>query len=170
MYTLFFLLAVVLASLHLLLSKTPRTPLRITELLLVYLLVFSCGIGGLYAFMGHIFASDAVAQSIGWPVGSPFQLEVGATNLAFGVLGLLCIFFRGLFPLATTIGYSIFLLGAACVHLHDIHVRGNLAEFNSGAFLYIQDFFVPLFLLGLAVIYSLEFMKTERTQSKPAAS
>ena len=102
---------------------------------MVYLLVFSCGIGGLYAFMGHIFASDAVAQSIGWPVGSPFQLEVGATNLAFGVMGLLCIFFRDLFPLATTIGYSIFLLGAACVHLHDIHVRGILAEFNSGAFL-----------------------------------
>ena len=167
MYTLFFLLAVVLASLHLLFGKSPRTPLRITELLLVYLLVFSCGIGGLYAFMGHVFASDAVAQSIGWPVGSPFQLEVGATNLAFGVLGLLCIFFRGLFPLATTIGYSIFLLGAACVHLHDIHVRANLAEFNSGAFLYIQDFFVPLFLLGLAVIYTLELRKAPPAAAHP---
>ena len=167
MYTLFFLLAVVLASLHLLLSRKPRTPLRITELLLVYLLFFSCGIGGLYAFMGHVFASDAVAQSIGWPTGSPFQLEIGATNLAFGVLGILCLFFRGLFPLATTIGYSIFLLGAACVHLHDIQTRGNLAEFNSGAFLYIQDFFVPLFLLGLAILYTLESKKAERAQSKP---
>jgi hypothetical protein len=160
MYKLFPLLAVLLAVIHLFASKKPRTPLRITEILLVYLLALTCGIGGLYAFMGHIFASDAVAQAIGWPTGSPFQLEVGVANLSFGILGILCIFFRGLFPFATAIGYSTFLLGAACVHMHDIHVRGNLSELNSGAFLYVQDFFVPLFLLGLSAIYAIKLRQS----------
>jgi Family of unknown function (DUF6790) len=29
-----------------------------------------------------------VAESIGWPAGNPFQLEVGVANLAVGILGI----------------------------------------------------------------------------------
>jgi hypothetical protein len=38
--------------------------------------------------MGHYFLSDPVAESIGWPTGNPFQLEVGFANLAVGILVL----------------------------------------------------------------------------------
>jgi hypothetical protein len=33
--------------------------------------------GGIGGFFGHVFISDSVAESIGWPTGNPFQLEVG---------------------------------------------------------------------------------------------
>ena len=162
MYTLFTILAVVLASLHLYFGRAPRTAHRTAELFLVYLLAFTCGLGGLYAFMGHVFAGEAVAARIGWPAGNPFQLEVGVANLSFGILGLLCLLFRGLFPVATAIGYSIFLLGAAAVHFHDIQARGNVSELNSGVFLYVQDVFVPLLLLALAAICAVQMRNAAR--------
>ena len=159
------LLALFGACLHLYVDKTPRTRCRVVEIFLVYALVFLAGLAGLWAFIGHTFAADQVATKIGWPTGNPFQYEVAATNLSYAILGLLTIQFRGLFPVATGIGYSIFLLGAACVHIRDMHLHGNLAELNSGAFLMVQDILVPLVILGLALA-SLVLTKSE----KPSAS
>ncbi|MBE2899220.1 hypothetical protein DNK57_00005 [Methanothermobacter thermautotrophicus] len=71
------------------------------------------GLGSLWAFLGHAFMLDIIATYIGWPTGSPFQLEVAFANLSFGVLGLLSWKFRGEFWMATIIGFSVFYLGAA---------------------------------------------------------
>jgi hypothetical protein len=51
------------------------------ELFLLHLFgvgVAGSGIGG---FFGHVFVSDPVAESIGWPTGNLLQLEVGMANL-----------------------------------------------------------------------------------------
>jgi hypothetical protein len=84
----FSVLPVVIAAGHLGLDRSSRTRERRLEIFLLYLFgvgVAGSGIGG---FFGHVFISDPVAESIGWPTGNPFQLEVGVANLAVGILGI----------------------------------------------------------------------------------
>ena len=117
---------------------------------LLYFLVVRVGLGGLWSFRGHFFFADQVAAYIGWPAGNPFQQEVAFTNLAFGLLGVLCIWWRGNFWVATGVGVAIFLLGAAWVHLQDIRKRHNFQPGNAGAVL-VGDLLNPL-LLGVLLL------------------
>jgi hypothetical protein len=73
------------------------------------------------------------------------------TNLAFGVLGLLCLKFRDGFWTATILGYGIFLEGAACVHLHEILNSANWSPNNAGP-IFVADVFFPIFLLCLLAL------------------
>ena len=78
------------------------------------------GVGGLFGAMGHLFAADKVAEQLGWATGSPFQTEVGLFDLAFGVLGVCCIWFRGQWWYAVTLGWTIFAVGAGVNHLYEM--------------------------------------------------
>lgn len=75
--------------------------------------------------------SDIVAESIGWPAGSPFQLEVAFANLAIGLMGILAVSRRDGAREATVIAVTVFSLGATVVHLMDIAATGNLAPGNT---------------------------------------
>lgn len=153
MYTLFFLvLTAVCSAVSLIRRRKDLSVRRVVETLLFYLLLVNVGFTGLFAFYGHAFLSDQVAAGIGWPKGSPFQLEIAATNLAFGVLGVLCVFFRDDFWLATGLGYSLFLFGAAFVHIREILAAGNLALYNAGPVLYVGDIGVPTLILALLIL------------------
>jgi hypothetical protein len=110
------------------------------------------GIGCIWAFIGHVFMSNMVAATIGWPAGNPFQLEVGVANLAFGVLGLLSIKIRDNFLMAAVIASSIFLLGAGYIHITNILQTGNMAAGNAGFALYI-DILIPIVLIILLILY-----------------
>jgi hypothetical protein len=72
-----------------------------------------------------------VAESIGWPTGSPFQLEVGFANLAVGILGIVAMGRRDGFREATVIAVTVFALGATVVHVMDVVESGNLAPGNT---------------------------------------
>jgi hypothetical protein len=102
--------------------------------------------------MGHTFRAKETAEEIGWPPGNPFQSEIAVTNLAFGVLGLLSIRFRGLFWLATAVGQAIFLLGAACMHTREMLREKNFNPSNAGAIFF--DILEPLAHLGLLKVYN----------------
>ena len=141
---------VVVSVLQITIAGTP-----IVETLLVNFLVINVGISGLYAFMGHAFSSKKVAEYIGWPSGNPFQFEVAVTNLSFGILGVLCIWFRDNFWIATVIGFSVFALGAAYVHIRDIVKNKNHSSGNAGPPLY-SDILKPVFLVGLLIAYLLQ--------------
>ena len=110
----------------------------LVESALVGFLAFTAGFQGLWAFLGHYFRSDEVAASIGWPAGNPFQKEVAFTNLAFGVLGVLCIWFHGEFWLATGLGKAVFVLGAQSVHVREIRERGNARPGNRAEFVLVN--------------------------------
>ena len=69
-------------------------------------------------------------------------------NLAFGILGILCLWFRDGFWTATVIGWSVFMLGAAGVHLHQIHIGQPYAPENAGAILYF-NILAPMLVLAL---------------------
>jgi hypothetical protein len=138
------------AVLQWLLTAHPRTGRRLLELLLHWSLVVNVGVAGLFGFYSHTARAPETAAVIGWPPGNPFQYEVAGANLAFGVLGILCLRFRGLWWWATAIGMAVFGLGAAVVHVQQIVETGNLAPGNAGIVLY-WDILMPLVQLGLLV-------------------
>jgi hypothetical protein len=146
------LLSVVLPLAHLWLSPLPRTRDRVVRLLLLYALVLGVGVIGLFlGFIPHVFFADETARLIGWPAGNPFQFEVGIHDGAWGVLGILCIWIGGTFWLATGLGWSLFMLGAAYGHIHQMIVAGNYAPYN---FLTIfSDGFIALWLLVLLYLH-----------------
>lgn len=94
---------------HVMLESKPISTPRIVELLLLYQLVFSVGMTSLLAFFGLTFMGDFVAQYTGWPA-SPFEQQLGNVNLGYGVLGIMSIWFRGGFWVATVIGFSVWIL------------------------------------------------------------
>src|SRR4051812_44871512 len=87
------------------------------------------------------------ARFIGWE-DSPFQTELGFASLGFAVVGLLA--FRGSFDLrlAAVVGPSLFLLGAAGVHVHHMITAGNFAPGNAGVIFY-TDILIPIIGFGL---------------------
>jgi NADH:ubiquinone oxidoreductase subunit K len=132
----------------------PLTRLIIIKTFLLSFLVISVGIGSIWAFIGHAFMPVQVAQSIGWATGSPFQTEVAFANLAIGILGILCYFFRDNFWVATVIVSSIFLLGAAYVHVINIINYSNHSAGNAGT-IFFMDIIGPVILVALLILYKL---------------
>ena len=143
------LLAIII---HIALMKQ-RSKKKIVEVTLLYLLVIAVGAGALIAGFMHVFNGPATAKMIGWAPGSPFQYEVGVADMAFGLVAVLCIFFRGSFWLAAILANSFFLLGAMAGHIRSMAESGNLAAYNIGPNIIIMDLIIPLVLIGLYVVY-----------------
>jgi hypothetical protein len=146
------LLSVLLPLLHLAIIKGPWTRRNVLRVFLIYAFVFDVGaVGFLFGFIPHVFFADQAAELIGWPKGSMFQFEVGLHDGAWGILGFLCVFFGGGFWLATAIGWSFFMFGAAWGHVQQIMIEGNYAPYNF--FPAITDTLIPIWLLGLLYAY-----------------
>jgi len=114
----------------------------VTEALVSYFILFTIGFGFFYNFVVHTFFGEMSARFIGWE-DSPFQTELGFASLGFAVVGLLA--FRGSFDLrlAAVVGPSLFLLGAAGVHVHHMITAGNFAPGNAGVIFY-TDILIPI--------------------------
>jgi uncharacterized protein DUF6790 len=144
----FAVLALVAASIHLAMSPKRRSSaFEAVGTYLVYLFFFYVGVMGLFTAYYHVFLPVEASARIGW-VTSPYEYEVGMADLTIGVLGVLCVFFRGEFWLATAIADAVWLLGDAIGHVRDLRLRSNHAEYNAGTFL-IFEFVVPILILAL---------------------
>lgn len=141
------LLPLLLAVGHVLFDRQAHTLSRRIELFVIYLLAISVGASGISGAYGHLVLSDLVAESVGWPTGSPFQLEMGFANLALGVLGFLAIGRRGGFRTATIIAVTVIGFGATIVHLIDIVATGNVAPGNT--IQNVSNVLDPVVLIGL---------------------
>jgi hypothetical protein len=73
-------------------------------------------------------------------------------DLTVGVLGILCLKFRGDFWLATAIANAVWLLGDAVGHIRQMTLYNNQAANNSGIFL-VTEILMPLVILLLTVYY-----------------
>jgi len=151
MFNLFFaLLAVVAASIHLLFSSKRRSSAHaIAATYLIYFLFFYVGVMGVFTACAHVFRPMQTSASIGWAT-SPYEYEVGMADLTVGVLGILCLWLRGNFWLATAIANAVWLLGDAIGHLREVTLHNNHAANNSGIFLY-AEVITPLLILFLAL-------------------
>jgi hypothetical protein len=145
----FLILGLVVGAVHIYLDKQPRTRGRVAQTILLWYLVIIVGVTGVFAFIGHTVFADATAHSIGWPAGNPFQGEVAVANLSVGIL---CYWMRGNFWIATVIGFSVWWLGDAVVHIRSIVVDANYAPDNAGVTFYL-DILVPVLLIALLVYY-----------------
>ena len=141
-----------LTTVHVVASPSLRHPKGILESLLLYMFIINVALVGLWSFFGHVFFPDDIAKYMGFGPGSPFKYEVGMANLAFSVLGFLCIWERGDFWLATGLGYSIFLFGTGLGHIHDLVINKNDAPGNTGMILWFNMAF-PLILMSVLMIY-----------------
>jgi hypothetical protein len=126
---------------------------HVVRLLLLYLLVLGMGVGGLWGFVGHFLMSDAVAVSIGWRPGSPFQHELAFYHLGLGVLGVLALWIRDRLWLAVGLLSGIFLYGAGWVHLTDYLTRGNTSARNWGVGVLVGNVIVPTAVLVLLALH-----------------
>jgi hypothetical protein len=150
LWPLFFpLLAAVISAIHIAIRK--YRGVAALENFLMWQLAAGLGLSLLWSGFGHLVLPDRVAESIGWPAGSPFQREVGIWDAAMGMVGLLCLKFRGEFWTAAIVGIGLFMFGAGLVHLRELIVNGNAAPNNAGTVMYL-DLLYPIFLVCLLVI------------------
>lgn len=105
--------------------------------LLLYFLIFCVGLQGIVTGVMQIFDSETHAYFANRP-WSPFVWEVGMMNLAFGMLGFMCIWLRGSFWAAAGIGYSIFLILSFFGHLYEAIFHGNYTRGNLGLHVWID--------------------------------
>src|SRR5271155_2503613 len=146
----FVVLAVIAASIHLALSPSSRSSgTAIAGTFLLYLLFFYVGLEGLLTAYAHVFRPIQTSASIGWST-SPYEYEVGMADLTVGVLGVLCLWLRGNFWLATAIANAVWLLGDAVGHIRQMVLNSNHAVNNSGIFL-ITEITMPFVILLLAI-------------------
>ncbi len=123
-----------------------RRPGRTAEIVLSWFFAGVVGVGGMVVTASHVFFADATAEQIGFPAGNPFQFEVATANLAFAVLGLLCLRMRGGFWYATGVGFAVCYWGAAVGHFVELFAHDDQAPYNAGPIL-ITDIGVPVVIL-----------------------
>ena len=111
--------------------------------LLTNAVVYLIGWAGIGGGISHIFFGPKIAASIGWK-WSPFELEIGLSNLGFGVAAVLAGSFTPEYSLALIIANSIFRVGAGIGHIRSMITDRNFA-INNTAILFV-DFLVPAFL------------------------
>jgi hypothetical protein len=161
MYPVILFAAAIMAAIVRIMIKRPASKKETAGIFLLYMIFFNIGLGGLYAFMGHVFMPDMVAREIGWPTGSPFQFEIAIANLSYGILGVLCIWIRGKFWIAVVSGSLIFLWGAAYGHFVQME-KGDTSPYNTGIFLYAGDIVIPL-VIFLLMLYYFHLLKNENS-------
>jgi hypothetical protein len=123
------------------------------ETFLSYLFLLNIGIMGILAAYAHIFMGPEIARQIGWAPGSPFQFEMGLTNLSYGILGVLAFWIRGRFWDALVIGWSVLFLGCFVGHAIDYVVHHNNAPLNFGVYIWFADLFLPILISVLFIIF-----------------
>jgi len=99
----------------------------------------------LWAFVGHVFAAEPVARSIGWST-SPFQFEVGVANLGIGVSAIAAVWLGRPAGWAVFLMSACFLWGAAYGHVREMIEKRNFAINNAGP-IFWWDILTPLTLL-----------------------
>jgi hypothetical protein len=148
----FVVLAVVTASIQLALSRSARHSAgTIAGTYLLHLLFIYVGLMGVLTAYAHVFRPIQTSASIGWST-SPYEYEVGMADLTVGVLGILCLWIRGSFWMATAIANAVWLLGDAVGHIRQIVINNNHAANNSGIFLF-AEIITPFVILFLALYH-----------------
>lgn len=123
----------------------------VSATLLRFALGIGAGAGGLFSAAGHIAVGDDTARDMGWPVGTPWQKEVGMAGLALGVASIVAAFSRS--PSAwtiATIAVSLFLVGDAVVHIPDLRRGGEEATLAAKSV--PGDLFLPGVLIVLRIL------------------
>ena len=120
--------------------------------------IYTIGLAGWFGIMsglfGHIIYADQVAASIGWPVNSGFQMELGFASIGIGLVGFLS-FWNKSYWLPFIIMKTIFMWGAGYTHVLHMIQHNNFSPSNTGIIVY-WDFLFPVFMIVLYLLYRRE--------------
>lgn len=115
---------------------------------LIFLVIAAWGFLGIRSFVGHVFLSDMVAQSIGWDIGSPFQIELAFYHLGLALAAFYLLWTRSKELLVgLIIAKSVFLFGAMGVHLYHLIVNNNYHVGNIGPGIIFGDLVFPIIVI-----------------------
>lgn len=123
-------------------APAARTVGTVCTTLLFYQMAVTLTLSGGIGFVGHVFKSDSVADSIGWAKGSPFQKELGFAELGYALAGLFSIFYGRDFWLAAIVLTSPLYLLAGFNHTREMVMKKNYAPHNTWTVL--PDLLMPL--------------------------
>ena len=129
-------------------GSEPPTKRRVAESLLSWSLPLNLGVLETYYFVRHV-----ARRGIGQSAEERLLAQVAIAHLAFGVLGLLSLRFRGMFWFATIVGQAILLIGIAAINGREL--------FKDKMFLF--DVLMSLVHLGLLKAYK----PLEAARSRP---
>jgi hypothetical protein len=116
------------------------------ERLLKWILLLPVGVSGLWAAIFHLFFPNISAEDIGWQP-SPFQFEVGMADLAIGATAVAAFWCSLPFKAAIVWVSSIFLVGDAVGHIHQMLAAGNFAPGNAGT-----PFFIDVIAPAISIV------------------
>lgn len=150
-FILIFCLMFIGAAIHIACLKKDRSPKHILEVSLIWVLTFGGAIG-ILKFYFNTFYPDLYAHYLGWPPNFAWQYETAIVNLNIGVLGILCIWFRDIFWLATVITLTIRDWGAAIGHYIQLVSHYDFAGGNVGLAVFVEIFH-PIIAIALLVAY-----------------
>lgn len=111
---------------------------------LAWLLLLAVGVAGIWAAIFHIFFPSVASAQIGW-ASSPFEFEVGISDLALGITAVIAFWRSPSFQSAVATYAIVFYVGVAIGHVHDAVSNQNFSPDNFGALLLITVFRAALF-------------------------
>lgn len=94
-----------------------RTPERIGEIALVWLLVGYCGVPLLAVSAGSLLWPDRAAEILGFPAGNPFQDFVGVALVGMSAIAILALWIRGRYLVGPALVWIVWWTGATWVHV-----------------------------------------------------
>jgi hypothetical protein len=151
MFLIFWLCALIIAVIHVLVRK-PRSLEEKIKIFLFYQVVIGFVLGGLIGAIGHCIFYEQTARGIGWAPHKQFQFELGASELGWAIAGVMAIFIKKpIFWLGVSIIPMVMMIISACQHVWEMVATGNFATYNiwAGA----VDFIGPLTLIILFGLY-----------------
>jgi len=141
---------------------------RILEIFLLQLIYVGITFFSFRGFIGHTILANTVAEDIGWVTGSPFQYELAVYHLGMGVIGLISLWKRDSLWIGLIYAKSIFLFGAAGVHIWDIIANQNFSHGNFGTTLFVNDLILPITAIILLHLHLRNQKKMKLIESKEA--
>jgi hypothetical protein len=141
-------------SVHLYNTRNRERKESVIEIITIYVIGLSGWFGIMSGLLGHIIYADSVATSIGWPVNSGFQMELGFASIGIGLVGFLS-FWNKAYWLPFIIMKFIFGWGAGYTHILHMMQHNNFSPSNTGIVVY-WDFIWPVVLVVLYVLYQRE--------------
>lgn len=116
MFVLLLIALVIAAAVHAA-RLEKRTPERVGEIALVWLLAGYCGVALLAVAVGSLVFPDRAAEILGFPAGNPFQDFVGVALVGMSAIAILALWLRGRYLVGPALVWIVWWTGATWVHV-----------------------------------------------------
>ena len=118
-FLLLWVISLITSSVYFLMYGLPTSVKDVSSILLLHQFVVTFGLLGLIGFIESVLFGKKISKIIGWP-GGPYQTKYGFFQLNLGVIGVMTIWFDGLFWLAALVSMYVFGLSGLWTHISEI--------------------------------------------------